>query len=398
VGAQEPTTADQSDPVEPAPNGGRRRRRVLILMVLLAALAVGGTLWWLHGLGEETTDNAFIEGDTQTIASEITGRVEAVHLVQGAEVRQGDLLVEVESADAEARVAESEAALVKARATVAKADADLAYSRADTTARLAEAEAAHDLAESELAQRHADVAAAQAEFEQAAADANRYQVLSQSDFASRQRVETAQARRRTTEARLAAARSAVAAGFAEVRRAEAAIATARAAQREIAAREADLAAAGAAVRQSEASLRAALVALDHTRIIAAHDGVVSRKSVVPGQMVQPGQALAALVFGKPWVVANFKETQLTRIRPGQPVTIEVDAYPGLVLRGRIDSIGRGTGAYFSLLPPENATGNFVEVVQRIPVKITINDGFDPLRPLSLGMSVVPVVHVDQTPG
>lgn len=391
---QSPKTAAEAIPSQPPSPRGGRRRRILILAAALTALAAGATVWWLQGLGRESTDNAFVEGDSQTVASEIAGRVEAVHIADGAAVRRGDVLVEIETADAEARVAEAAAALVGAQASAAKADADLAYVRADTTARLAEAVAARDLSESTLAQRRAEVVAAQAEFEQAAADAGRYLVLSRSDFASKQRLETAQARRRTTEAQLAAARSAVAAALAEVRRAEAAVATAEAARREIAAREAQVDAAAAAVRQSEASLRAARVALEHTRITAAHDGVVSRKSVVPGQMVQPGQALAAVVYGRPWVVANFKETQLARMRPGQPAVIEVDAYPGLELHGRVDSIGRGTGAYFSLLPPENATGNYVKVVQRVPVKIVLDAGPDLARPLSLGMSVVPTVRVD----
>lgn len=394
--AQSPSTSPQTDDAKPARNGARKRRIIFLLAVLLAA-AIGGTAWWLSGLGKESTDNAFVEGDSQTVASEITGRVEAVHMAEGGAVHQGDVLVAVESADAEAGVAEAEAALLKARATATKAEAGLAYVRADTTAGLAEAEAAHDLAESQLAQRQADVTAAQASFDQATSDATRYQVLSKSDYASKQTLESAQAKRRTTGAQLTAARSAVGAALAEVRRAEAAVATAQAAQREIATREAELEAAKAAVRQAEASLRAAQVALEHTRIVAAHDGVVTRKTVVVGQMVQPGQALAALVFGQPWVVANFKETQLADMRPGQPVDITVDAYPGLELRGKVDSIGRGTGAYFSLLPTENATGNYVKVVQRVPVKIVITTGLDPNRPLSLGMSVLPTVHVGEAP-
>ncbi len=390
--AQSPGTTDQTV-TGTAPPSRRRRRRVLFLTVVLTVATVAGTAWWYSGLGKESTDNAFVEGDSQIVASEILGRVEAVHVGDGMTVRKGDVLIEIETADAEARVAEAQSSLVKAHAAAAKADADLAYTQADTEARLAEARAAKDLAESSLAQRHADVTAAEAEYRQAAADASRYQVLSRADYASKQRLETAEARERTTEAQLVAARSAVAAAVAEVRRAEAAIATAQAARREIAAREAERSAAEAAVHEAEASLRAAQVALEHTRIVAAHDGTVTRKSVVPGQLVQPGQALAAVVFGQPWVVANFKETQLAEMRPGQPVDITVDAYPGMLLHGRVDSIGRGTGAYFSLLPPENATGNFVKVVQRVPVKIVIEDGLDSQRPLSLGMSVLPTVHV-----
>ncbi|MDF1792880.1 MAG: HlyD family secretion protein [Thalassobaculaceae bacterium] len=392
--AQSPQDANRPVTDTAVANGSKRRRRVIFLATVLIVATVAGTAWWWGGLGKESTDNAFVESDTQIVASEVTGRVVAVHFAEGSVVTQGDILVEIESADAEARVAEAEAALLRAHADAARADADLAYTHADTDARLAEAQAARDLAQSELAQRRADVTAAEAESDQAASDAKRYQQLSRSDFASKQRVETANAKARTTGAQLTAARSAVAAAVAEVRRAEAAIATVEAARREVAAREAERDAAYAAITEAEASLRAANVALDHTKVIAAHDGTVTKKSVVAGQLVQTGQSLASVVFGQPWVVANFKETQLTDMRVGQSVEIEVDAYPDLVLRGRVDTIGRGTGTYFSLLPPENATGNYVKVVQRVPVKIVIEDGLDPQRPLSLGMSVVPTVHVD----
>ncbi|WPZ35150.1 HlyD family secretion protein [Thalassobaculum sp. OXR-137] len=392
--AQSPTDARDGAADKPAGGSAKKRRRLVFLATVLLVAVVGGGFWWFQGLGKEETDNAFVDGDTQMIASEVTGRVIAVNFEEGASVAQGAVLVEIESADAEARVANAEAALVRAHADAARAEADLSYIHADTDARLAEAEAARDLAQSTLAQRKADVTAAEAESTQAASDASRYQKLSRSDFASRQRVETADAKARTTSAQLTAARSAVNAAIAEVRRAEAAIETVEAARKEIDAREAARDAAWAAVREAEASLRAAKVALGHTRIVAAHDGTVTRKSVVVGQLVQTGQALGSLVFGQPWVVANFKETQLTEMRVGQSVDIEVDAYPDLALRGRVETIGRGTGAYFSLLPPENATGNYVKVVQRVPVKIVVTDGLDPARPLSLGMSVIPTVHVD----
>lgn len=392
--AQSPKEAREAEIEKPASSSSKKRKRVIFLAAVLIVATVAGAAWWWHGLGKEETDNAFVDGDTQLLASEITGRVIAVHFQEGSAVHQDEVLVEIESADADARVAEAEAALVRAHADAARAEADLSYSEADTDARLAEAQAARDLAESTLAQRQADVTAAEAESSQASSDAKRYQQLSRSDFASKQTVESATAKARTTSAQVKAARSAVAAAVAEVRRAEAAIETVQAARREITAREAERDAAKAAVREAEASLRAARVALEHTRIIAAHDGTVTKKSVVVGQLVQTGQALASVVFGQPWVVANFKETQLTDMRVGQRVDIEVDAYPDLDLHGRVETIGRGTGSYFSLLPTENATGNYVKVVQRVPVKIVITEGLDPQRPLSLGMSVIPTVHVD----
>ena len=137
--------------------------------------------------------------------------------------------------------------------------------------------------------------------------------------------------------------------------------------------------------------------MSYTKIYAPSDGWITNRSVNPGDVVTPGQTLTSFVMSHPWVVANFKETQLARMRPGQRVDIRVDAYPGKVFHGHVDSIQRGSGAAFSLLPPENATGNFVKVVQRVPVKIIIDDPLDPAMVLGRGLSVEPTVYVADPP-
>ena len=194
----------------------------------------------------------------------------------------------------------------------------------------------------------ADLEAAKAEDEQAKQDADRYAKLSAADEVSRQQMDRAVLRARTAAAKVAAA---------------------------------------------EAALQKSSLDLSYTHIVSPVAGHVARKSVTAGAFVQPGQALMAVVFDKKWVVANFKETDLTRLRPGQKVALTIDAYPGRAWAGHVDSVQRGTGARFSLFPPENAAGNYVKVVQRVPVKIVFDEVPDDRFPLSVGMSVVPEVKV-----
>jgi membrane fusion protein (multidrug efflux system) len=202
--------------------------------------------------------------------------------------------------------------------------------------------------QAQVAQARANLAAAQAEAVRARADALRYEELLRDQAVSRQDVDTAVARNRAAAAQIA---------------------------------------------QLEAALREAELNLSYARILAPETGRVTRKSVEPGSYVQVGQALFSIVPDRLWVVANFKESQLRYMRPGQPAAIVLDAYPDHILRGHVDSIQRGSGARFSLLPPENATGNYVKVVQRVPVKIVFDQPPDPARPLGPGMSVEPTVKV-----
>jgi membrane fusion protein (multidrug efflux system) len=163
------------------------------------------------------------------------------------------------------------------------------------------------------------------------------------------------------------------------------------AAQQIAVRQAELQSASASVEAARAAVETAELNLSYTRIVAPQDGYITKRQVNAGDVVQKNQTLATLVFGRPWVTANFKETQLDGMRPGQPVAIAIDAYPDVTFKGHVDSIMRGTGAQFSLLPPENATGNYVKVVQRVPVKILIDEPVDVSQALGLGMSVVPTV-------
>ena len=242
--------------------------------------------------------------------------------------------------------------------------------------------------------------AAEAEATRAAVDVQRYERLLQSGGVSRQEADTAVATNRSAAANLDAARRGEQAAADNLRQQEALVAqeraklaSAKAAPDQVAYSRAQAEQAAAQTAQLEAALRQAELDLSYTKIVAPETGRITRKSVEPGGYVQVGQTLFSIVPDQVWVVANFKETQLRSMRPGQPATVKVDAYPDKRFRGHVDSIQAGSGAAFSLLPPENATGNYVKVVQRVPVKILIDESPDPHHVLGPGMSVVPEVTV-----
>jgi membrane fusion protein (multidrug efflux system) len=359
----------------------------------LIAAAIAGAFYWWSVKDLEWTDDAFIDGHTVALTPRIEGTVARVLITDNQPVKEGELLIEIDGRDREAKLADARAALAAAVAGATKAQADITLVRATTDAVLQQARSNLALAQASLRKAEADVTAARAELQRNSADAERYRRLAQQGIASGQRQEAALAAAEMSEARLRGAEHAVSVARASVGVAEAVVATAETAGQQVAVKDAELATARANVAAAEARMREAEINLSYTRIAAPHDGVVTKKSVAPGAVVRVNQTLASLVYGPRWVIANFKETQLARMRPGQAVEIKVDAYPDVTFTGRVDSIQRGTGAYFSLLPPENATGNFVKVVQRVPVKIVFDDPPDPGHVLSLGMSVIPTVRL-----
>jgi membrane fusion protein (multidrug efflux system) len=375
-----PPAAQVPPPTAPSSDADRARKRRFAIFgaVLLIAAIVGGGYWWsVRDL--ESTDDAVIDGSTVAIQPRIEGTVLRVGFGDNQTVKAGDVLLELDPRDAEAKLAEARAAEAKARA-----DLDMVRSTANASLRQAQSNLA--LQAAALRRAEAETSSAQAEANRAASDAERYRRLAEQGNASGQRLESAKADSERAVAALRASFQAVAVAQAGVGVAEASLAAAQTVEKQVAVKEAELAAATARLRQAE-------IDLSYTRLVAAHDGNIVKKSVSPGAMVRQGQTLGSIVYGPRWVTANFKETQLTRMRPGQRAEIRVDAYPGMTFTGRVDSIQRGTGAFFSLLPPENATGNFVKIVQRVPVKIVFDPPPDADHVLSLGMSVVPTVHV-----
>jgi membrane fusion protein (multidrug efflux system) len=343
----------------------RRSRKPFVLaavaLILLAA-AAAGVIYWLHARNFESTDDAFVEGHVIAISPQVPARVKRVPVSDNQYVNKGDVLVELDSTDYDVAVEQARA------------------SEAASHGRLDESKTQVDGARANLQEGQAEVSVAEAAFANAEADYARYQQLQKSNpgAVSKQQMDTSEWSHRSATAQLAQAKAKLAQAQAQVTTAEATVKTA----------EADVAKAAADTKHAE-------VNQSYCRITAPESGRVTRKSVEGGMYVQTGQNLLALVPDDVWIVANFKETQLARIKPGQPVTISIDAWPGRTFTGKIDSIQSGTGSRFSMLPAENATGNFVKVVQRVPVKIALDPGQanDRDHPLAPGMSAEPEVNV-----
>ncbi len=302
---------NRSERVEAEDSSGKEKKQSLFrrpsVIIAAAALAIAGIGYgafaMFHSFTHESTDDAFVDAHILLTAPKIAGRVATVHINDNQDVKNGDLLVEIDPADAKAALAQAEAKLGHDQAAQLKADQDL----------------------------------------------KRQQDLFGKGAISPQDRDTATQNAATTKA--------------------------------------DVQTDKAAIQQAELNL-------SYTKIFAPEDGRVTKKAVEPGDYVQVGQNLFALVTPERWTTANFKETQLRTMRPGQPAQVSVDAYPDHPLRGHVDSIQAGSGARFSLLPPENATGNYVKVVQRVPVKIVLDEQPDVQRALGPGMSVVPTVAMD----
>lgn len=344
----------------PPPQPWRRvRLRYVVAALAVLALAAAVTFYCIRFVVPyETTDDAFVDGYVTFISPRVAGPVTRLRVNDNQRVKAGDILVEIDPRDFETRVAQAQA------------------DRAAAAARLHEARAQVTVDRAKLDQQQADLVAAEAKAARAEADRARYEAV-RSEAISRSRLDLAK-----TEARSATAE------------AEAARGRAGAAAAQLEADGASIDVATAQVQQAQARLQQAELDLSYTKVRAPLDGRVTARTVQEGNYVEIGRDLLSIVPNELWVVANFKETQLTHMRPGQPVTIRIDAYPQYELTGRVDSLQAGSGARFSLLPPENAVGNYVKVVQRVPVKIVFDQpvntaGLD----IAPGMSVEPKVRV-----
>ena len=352
--------------VDPAARNGNNaepkqknyRRHFFALSAALVLAAVAGAYYLKFIAPFESTDDAFIEAHVTPIAPQVAGRVTRVLVRDNQEVRAGEVLVEVDPSEYQAKLDQAQADLAAARSRFDQAKAQLGVDQA------------------KAAQQRANVVAAEAEAKQAGADLKRYQAVGELGV-SASRLDLAATQARSTAALVEVARN-----------------KALAAEAQLGLSKANIETAGAEVQRSQAAVRQGELDLSYTQVKAPEAGLVTHRTVEAGAYVQPGQALLAVVPRQVWVVANFKETQLTHMRPGQPVEVKVDAYPQLKLAGHVDSIQAGAGARFSLLPPENASGNYVKVVQRVPVKIAL-DHVDAVRQiLGPGMSVEPEVRVN----
>jgi membrane fusion protein (multidrug efflux system) len=448
----EPHPVEADD--DPEARTGKRPlyKRPAVLVVSSIVLIIGaiiGVHYWLYARAHESTDDAFIDGHIIQISPKASGYVAKVYVTDNQQVKAGDLIVELDARDYQARLQQAKAALdaglarqneartnvaltrstgaasvQQALGTVRQARSNVESSRAGAASlwgRANQAASAVSTAQANLEQARAQVQAAEAESTRASADVERYQALFGKDEISKQQLDQAVAAAHTASAQLDSARQRVVAAAAQVNEARsgqaAAVETARQGQtqiggaqagvdealgrlaqantapQQVAVSQAQSATAGATTEQLRAEVEQAELELSYTKIYATETGRVTRKSVEEGALVQIGQPLLAIVPGDVWVTANFKESQIGRMVPRQPVDISVDAYPGKVFKGHVDSIQAGTGAQFSLIPPENATGNYIKVVQRVPVKIVFDEPPDTKHMLAPGMSVVPEVAV-----
>ncbi len=419
-------TEDQrKDSVGNARGYSRKKKTILLaagLTVLLVAAALG-IRYWLWSQTHEETDDAYVAGHIHPISSRIAGTVETVVVNDNEHVERGQVLVRLDPRDAQVRLAQAQAALDMARRQAGSAGTDVDFSTQDAAARITEADgevrgaeamiAAGEAAITEMtagiSKAQADLAEAEANRRRAALDYQRYKELEAKDQVSRQQFDHAQAAYdaavagkkasaeavHQAEARLTQAREAVSKARAQLTEARGKALSARAASTETVVHKRQHEAAVAAVARAESVVADAKLQLSYTEVRSPVAGRVGRKGVEAGQRLQAGQPLLAIVEDNLWIVANYKETQLTKMKPKQEVEITVDSFPDHSLRGRIDSMSPGTGAQFSLLPSDNATGNFTKIVQRVPVKILFdrNSASEYGRLLVPGMSVVAVAEV-----
>ena len=406
-----------ADEVTAAPPS-RRWTWIAGVGVLIALIAA---VWWWRARGRESTDNAQVDGRVTQISAKVGGTVLKVHVDDNQQVEAGTTLVEIDPGDYQVAVdrARAELASAEAMAHAAQINVPITSTTAEgnvTTAQggveqargsISGAEKEVQAAQARLAAAQATVRQKQAEATRAARDLDRFKDLVEKSEISRQQfdnaasaADAARAAAESAQADVAAAESAITVAESRLTQARAgasqagaSLRTARTAPAQVQAMQARADAAAATVQQARAALAQAQLNLQKTVIKAPTRGLVSRKAVELGEVVQPGQPLMALVgLDDLWVTANFKETQLTDMRPGHRVTVTVDAFPGHDFHGHVDSIAGATGARFSLLPPENATGNYVKVVQRVPVKIVLDKGDDPEHLLRPGMSAMPTVY------
>lgn len=341
------------------------KKPLVILAIVVAGMLIVALWFWLTTRNIETTDDAFTEADAVTIAPKVSGYVTELRVKDNQRVKKGDLLVVIDPRDAAAQRDQAQAQLGLAQAQLHQAQAQLALARVQYPAQKDQA----------LAQ----LARAQANYLNAQADDKRQRGVDPR-ATSQRNIDTANAQLRSAKAELA--------------NAQAQVEVASQVALQIRQQETNVEARQSQVEQAQAQLNTASLNLSYTEVRAPYDGFVTKRNVQVGTLVQAGSSLFALVSPEVWIVANFKESQLARMKPGNKVEISIDAWPDMKLEGHVDSVQMGSGSRFSAFPSENATGNYVKIVQRVPVKIIIDKGLDPNRPLPIGLSVEPEVTLE----
>ncbi|MFJ3457077.1 HlyD family secretion protein [Scandinavium goeteborgense] len=341
------------------------KKPLIILGIVVVVMLIIALVWWFLTRNEETTDDAFTDGNAVTIAPKAAGYVTELKVSDNQRVKKGDLLVVIDPRDNTAQRDQAKAQLGLAVAQLHQAQAQLALSKVQYPAQ-------RDEARAQVLKAQADMANAEASY--------RRQRGVDPRATTQQNIDSANAQLRSAQAGLASAK--------------AQLEVADQVQLQIRQQETNVEARERQVDQAKAQLETADLNLSYTEVRAPFDGFVTKRNVQNGTLVQAGTALFSLVSTDVWITANFKESQLERMKPGNKVSMSVDAWPDMELEGHVDSIQQGSGAKFSAFPAENATGNYVKIVQRVPVKIVIDKGLDANHPLPLGLSVEPKVTVE----
>lgn len=396
-----PISAESTSPVAaPAPpkidtatasprRGASWQKYVTPALVVLLALAVLITVtrdWnaWEGGKADQVTDDAYVRGDLTPLSTKVAGIVRAVHVADFQQVHSGDLIVELEDDDYRAQVDQASAAVAAARAAIE----NNRRQRELQDTRIGKALAGIDQAKAQIAATEAGKEAVGAELVRARSERKRQEGLFQTRSATQQTLEGAVANDDQLSAQLASHEADLNEARSMLRSSELAAEAERRAKGVLESQDVQL---QADLRAKQANLEAAMVNLGYTKICAPGDGTVGERQVRPGQLVSPGTQVISFVGVTKWVVADYRETQLTNVKVGDPAEIRIDQYPGQVIHGKVLEIAPASGSQFALLPPDNATGNFTKVVQRIPVKIALDDATltAKLRP---GLSVIATVR------
>ncbi|MCC6980821.1 MAG: HlyD family secretion protein [Candidatus Melainabacteria bacterium] len=408
---------------ELASNKKKNPLAIALASILALGCSIGGYLWWQHASSVEETDDAFISGRVHQLSARVAGTVTELLVDDNQHVKQGTALLRVDPKDLEISLATAKAAAAQAELKTYEVQSNIVANQRQAEARefeaqsaVASANAGVDKAKAMLSETKLGVALAataikqrEAELTRCIADFDRYQSLVQDRAATTQSFERARQDKEVAEAGLQAAHEAhkqakarvhqamqaVADAQSDVIRAKGAAQSAAAAKAEMEMSKRNLSVQEAAAQKAKSEMNNAQTQLSYTSVIAPVTGRIGHRTVEIGQHIERGQALMSIVSDDKWVVANFKETQLSKMRPGQKVDIKIDAFPNAHITGKVDSISPASGAQFALLPPDNATGNFTKVVQRVPVKIVLDPeslkGYEAL--LAPGMSVIPTIHL-----
>ncbi|HEY4055238.1 MAG TPA: HlyD family secretion protein [Kofleriaceae bacterium] len=392
-----------SDALEaPAPPPRKSKRNIILLVVAIAAVGGGGTYYVTHH-GRESTDDAQVDAELVLVPARVDGLVKKVNFVENQHVKAGDVLAELDDSTLVAKLAQAEATLARATAVADSADATatLAQNNAQgnksaAKASLTGAAAGAQTEAAQLGEGKAQLTSSQARLAQAQSDVDRARKLVAVGAITKAEAESAETKFRLAQADVEVARARIATLQTSVTAARSRIeeANARATQSDDVATfvrqaraQADAAKADVKVAQAQRDLAA--LNLSYAKILAPQDGVISKKSINVGQQLAAGQTIGQLVTEARWVTANFKETQVEGMREGQPVTVKVDAFSDVELHGSLESLSGGTGSRFALLPPDNASGNFTKVVQRVPVRIKLTS-------LPSGIALRPGMNVEAT--